>query len=193
MNTPACLSSNTGESIWQKQQRTKRHLELWLNTMFQTLTLVNSSHQPILSKHSEEEQLPSHWQTGRDYSKVTYDDSGDTARGPAKRAKETQWPTQTLLSTKLKWEENDRPNQEENELSWKVSSVKHFPPIALLNHRYSVPHCTRTQSLTGTSEALCLFMKGQSRDNLYWTSCLKSTSGISLSLFCLNWNSASSF
>lgn len=154
---PACPSSNTtGESIWQKQQRTKRHLELWLTTMFQTLTLVNSSHQPILSKHSEEEQPPSHWQTGTDYSKVTCDDSGDTARGPMKKGKETQWPTQTLLSTKLKWEENDRPNEEENELTWKVSSTKHFSLTALpLYHRCPIPHCTSTQSLTGTSGALC--------------------------------------
>lgn len=94
------------------------------------------------------------------------------------------------------------PNEEENELSRKVSSLKHFPSTFFPSTVDTLPHTVPAGSLSqilqkqvvDILEPLCWFMKGQLRSFIGFHLCsLKSTSDISLSLFCLSWNTASSF
>lgn len=96
--------------IYDMYRHVKKALELWFNTMFQTVLSVTLNHQSILSKYSNiglvcfkggKTALPLQrlaWT--KDRSRMM---AMETLHGIQGKAEEMRWPTQPLLSTKSEW------------------------------------------------------------------------------------------
>lgn len=52
VNTPACPNETLAVRIYDMYRHVKKALELWFDTMFQTVLPVTLNHQSILSKYS---------------------------------------------------------------------------------------------------------------------------------------------